>query len=123
MISPVQPNPQSIEILPMDTFSGQKTEADHNAVRLVVDRKEETPTAREEVPREEVEKTTEKLNRLMGLIEKRLKFSVHEESKRIMVKVIDQETGDVLREIPPKKVLDLLSSFTEAAGIFIDRRV
>jgi flagellar protein FlaG len=40
-----------------------------------------------------------------------------------MVKVIDQETGEVLDEIPPKKVLDMLSSLTDMIGIFLDKKV
>lgn len=123
MINPVNPSPQSVQMLPVDAFAGQKAEKDQEIPRLVVDSKQETPSAREEIPREEVERTAEKLNRLMGLIEKRLKFDVHEKSHRIIVTVIDQETGDVLREIPPKKLLDLLSSFTEMAGVFIDKKV
>lgn len=89
----------------------------------VVERKREVVTPAEEVPREDVEKATEKLNRLMGIIDKRLEFRIHEQSHRVMVKVIDQETGDVLDEIPPKRILDILSSFSQVAGIMVDKYV
>jgi flagellar protein FlaG len=122
MINQVQNNGQ-ISTLPYDTYPGQKVERSSDVPQPIVDRKQEVPSAREEIPREEVEKTTEKLNRLMGIIDKRLSFSVHEESHRVMVKVIDQVTGDVINEIPPKKILDLLSSFTKLAGLVLDKRV
>lgn len=89
----------------------------------IVERKREVVTPAEEVPREDVEKATEKLNRLMGIIDKRLEFRIHEQSHRVMVKVIDQETGDVLDEIPPKRILDILSSFSQVAGIMVDKYV
>lgn len=123
MVSPVHPGGQ-MPIIPTNTFVGQKMERGQEELpRLVVDKKENVTSAREEVPREEVEKTVEKLNRLMGLIEKKLKFEVHEKSHRIMVTIIDEKSGEVLREVPPKKVLDMLSSFTEYIGLLVDKKV
>jgi flagellar protein FlaG len=51
-----------------------------------------------------------------------LDFSVHKQTKQIMVKVLDKETGEVIREIPPEKNLDLLAKLWEMAGILIDER-
>lgn len=123
MISPIPSLNQQILNLPVDTYPGQKLEGNQQATRLIVDSKEQTYAANEDIPKEEVEQATDKLNRLMGLIEKRLQFSIHEKSHRVMVKVIDQETGDVLSEIPPKKVLDMLSSLTDMIGLFMDKKV
>lgn len=121
-VNPVQPNSQST-VLPADAFPGQKLERTQEAPRPVVQRKGEVASAREEVPREEVEKAAEKLNRLMGIVDKRLEFRVHEKSHRVMVKIVDQETGDVLDEIPPERILDILSSFSQLAGLLVDKRV
>ena len=122
MLNPIQPNTQST-MIPLDAFPGQKLERSQETPRPVVDRKQETPSAREEIPREQVEKAAEKLNRLMGIIDKRLEFSVHERSHRVIVKIIDQGTGEVLNEIPPKRVLDMLSSFIDMIGLMVDKRV
>lgn len=122
MINPVaQPNTQNT-VLPVDAFAGQRQERSQEAPRPVVERKEQTPSAREEVPREEVEKAAEKLNRLMGIIEKRWKVSIHEDTHRVMVKIIDKDTGDVLNEIPPEKILDLIASFTKMTGLLVDKK-
>ena len=122
MLNPIQPNTQST-MIPLDAFPGQKLERSQETPRPVVDRKQETPSAREEIPRELVEKAAEKLNRLMGIIDKRLEFSVHERSHRVIVKIIDQGNGEVLNEIPPKRVLDMLSSFIDMIGLMVDKRV
>ncbi|NLO98277.1 MAG: flagellar protein FlaG [Peptococcaceae bacterium] len=123
MIGPISPTSPQVSVLPVDTYPGQKLEDSRERPRPVVDRKDETPSAREEVPREEVEQAADKLNRLVGLIEKRMEFSVHEESRRIMVKIIDKNTGEILNEIPPEKILDLVSSLTEMVGVFLDKKV
>lgn len=122
MINPIQPNTQSTTI-PVDAFPGQKLERSQDTPRKVVDRKQEIPSAREEIPREEVERAAEKLNRLMGIIDKRLEFNVSEESHRVSVKIIDQSNGEVLDEIPSKRVMEMLDSFSKMAGVFFDKHV
>lgn len=122
MINPIQPNTQST-MIPMDTFPGQKMDRSLETSRKVIDRKGEIPSAREEIPREEVEKATDKLNRLMGIINKRLEFSIHDESDRFMVRIIDQPSGDILDEISPERVLGILGSFTQVAGLLVDELV
>lgn len=122
MINPIQPNTQST-MVPLDAFPGQKLERSQDTPLKVVDRKQEIPSATEEIPREQVEKATEKLNRLMGIIDKRLEFSVHEKSDSVIVKIVDQQSGDVMEEIPPQRVMDILSTFSQMAGLFFDKRV
>lgn len=124
MVNPINPNNNQYNVIPSDTFPGQKLERDNPEMpRMVVEKKDDVTSAREEVPREEVEKAVEKLNRLMGLIDKRMEFRIHEKTNRIMVRIIDQENGEVLREIPPKKILDMLSSFIEFVGLMVDYKV
>lgn len=49
-------------------------------------------------------------------------YSIHEVTKQIMVKVIDQDTKEVIREIPPEKVLDMVAYMWELAGVIVDER-
>lgn len=51
-----------------------------------------------------------------------LDFSVHKTTKQIMVKVLNSDTGEVIREIPPEKSLDFLAKVWEQAGILVDER-
>ena len=39
-----------------------------------------------------------------------------------MVKVIDAETNEVIREIPPEKILDLVATIWEMMGLIIDEK-
>ncbi|GAE87814.1 flagellar protein FlaG [Acetivibrio straminisolvens] len=64
----------------------------------------------------------EKANKAINGIHTQLEFSVHEKSKEIMVKVIDSETKEVIREIPPEKILDMVAAMLEMAGIIVDER-
>lgn len=50
------------------------------------------------------------------------RFSIHEATKRISVTVLDKDTDEVIREIPPEKVLDVVAQMWEMAGLFVDER-
>lgn len=50
-------------------------------------------------------------------------MKVHKETNAIIVKVLNKETGETIREIPPEKTLDLVVKMMEFAGILIDEKV
>jgi flagellar protein FlaG len=51
-----------------------------------------------------------------------LEFSIHSKTKQIMVKVLNKDTGEIIREIPQEKTLDFVAKLWEMAGILIDER-
>lgn len=60
--------------------------------------------------------------RLMGA-NTEIHFSVHERTKEIMVKIMNSETKEVVREIPPEKMLDMVAKMMELAGIIVDKKL
>lgn len=52
-----------------------------------------------------------------------LDISIHDKTHEIMVKVLNKDTGEVIREVPPEKTLDLVAKMMELAGLFIDQRI
>ncbi|WP_420799970.1 flagellar protein FlaG [Paenibacillus urinalis] len=52
-----------------------------------------------------------------------LDISIHERTHDIMVKVLNRETGELIREIPPEKTLDLVAKMMEIAGILVDKKI
>lgn len=49
-------------------------------------------------------------------------FSYHEATKRVTIKVIDKETDEIIREIPPEESLEVLEKIWEMAGLLVDER-
>lgn len=66
--------------------------------------------------------TIERANKAVQGVSTCFKFSVHKETHEIMVKVLNSETNEVIREIPPEKVLDMVAKMWEMAGIIVDER-
>jgi flagellar protein FlaG len=52
-----------------------------------------------------------------------LQISIHEKTHDIMVKVLNKDTGELIREVPPEKTLDLVANMMEIAGILIDEKI
>ncbi len=52
----------------------------------------------------------------------RCEYSYHKETNRVSIKVINDDTDEVIREIPPEKSLDMLQKMWEMAGILVDEK-
>jgi flagellar protein FlaG len=48
-----------------------------------------------------------------------LQFNVDETSGRVVIKVVDTETKDVIRQIPPEEVLALCEHLSEDKGLLL----
>lgn len=75
------------------------------------------------VTEEEVLAMLEKANRKLAAYDRRFEVSVHERTRRIMVKVIDTMSDKVIREVPSERMLDAIGNLFDLAGIFVDKKV
>jgi flagellar protein FlaG len=52
-----------------------------------------------------------------------LRFAVHEDTGRFVIRVIDEKTKEVVREVPPENLLDLAAKMEEMMGMLYDEKV
>ncbi|MBP3610142.1 MAG: flagellar protein FlaG [Lachnospiraceae bacterium] len=76
----------------------------------------------EEAVSRKMKDAIDKVNQKIVPTKTRCEFSYHEETKRVSIKVIDQNTEEVIKEIPPEETLDMLSKVWELAGLLVDER-
>lgn len=69
-----------------------------------------------------IRSAVEHANQTMRHAKTKCEFSYHEETKRVSIKVIDEETEEVIREIPPEETLEMLSKMWELAGLMVDEK-
>lgn len=72
--------------------------------------------------RDEAEQVTDKMNKLMQLINTDLQFSVHEKTQRLIVQMVDKRDGTVLKEFPPHELLDTIANIQEYVGMLLDKK-
>lgn len=49
-------------------------------------------------------------------------FGIHEGTNRVMIKIVDKESKDVIKEYPPEQTLDMIQKVWEMAGIMVDEK-
>jgi flagellar protein FlaG len=74
--------------------------------------------ASDEIIRESIERA----NRMLFGNDRKFEISIHEKTGDIMVKVVDTRTNEIIREIPPQKIVDLVVHLCEIAGILYDKK-
>ncbi len=79
--------------------------------------------AREQQQSEQLKKAIMEMNRRINNSNEEAVFGVHEDTNRIMIKIMDKETKEVIKEFPPEKTLDMIARIWEMAGILVDEKL
>lgn len=91
------------------------------------DRKSESLREKQEYSEQdledEVRESVKDVNEIVDKVKEGLSFQIHEDTEKMMVKVIDLNTDEVIKELPPEEMLDLQARIHEMVGILIDETV
>lgn len=49
-------------------------------------------------------------------------FGIHEKTNRITIKMVDKKTKEVIKELPPEKMLDMIARMWEISGLVVDEK-
>ena len=71
----------------------------------------------------DLKQTASNLEQISLAFNRRLKFVVDEDSREIIIKVIDNETDKVIKVLPPEELQRLHSRIRETMGFLFDRMV
>ncbi|MDD3138425.1 MAG: flagellar protein FlaG [Lachnospiraceae bacterium] len=69
---------------------------------------------------DEIKKAVDQLNKKMSNSE--AIFGIHEETNRVTIKIVDKNTKEVIKELPPEKTLDMIAKAWELAGLLVDEK-
>lgn len=69
---------------------------------------------------EQIKKAVEQLNKNMA--HSTAVFGIHEGTNRVTIKIVDKDTKEVIKELPPEKTLDMIAKVWELAGIMVDEK-
>ena len=127
-IPPVS-NPVTQQPLSQDVMSGQTTKfgqatKDADSFSNAAPVTTEAPDPDKDVER--ISKIVDAVQESMEMIQEKntqLLFSVHEQTERVMIKVTNQASGEVIREIPSQEFLDLAAKFEQMVGLMFDMKI
>ncbi|BDH60838.1 hypothetical protein MTP04_09680 [Lysinibacillus sp. PLM2] len=76
-----------------------------------------------EVTEEKLEKAVNSLNEILEINHNSSKFVYHEGLDRYFVQVVNKDTEEVVKEIPPKKLLDAFYEMQKLVGMIVDEKI
>ena len=77
-------------------------------------------SANQQASNEQIKKAVEQLNKNMPNSE--AIFGIHDATNRVTIKIVDKQTKEVIKELPPEKTLDMIAKAWELAGLLVDER-
>lgn len=80
------------------------------------------PQAISQAKQEDVEQAVKEVNEFVQPINNALSFSLDQESDKMVVKVIDQGTKEVIRQIPSEEMLALAKALDTMKGLLVQQK-
>lgn len=118
----IQAVTKSLQIRPIESNTIQHSDKQTYIKETVESEEKQEPIIVSKITKEELEATVEKANQFLLGLKTQFDFKIHEGTGRTVVRLIDKQTEEVVKEIPPEKMLDVLESIWDSAGILVDRR-
>jgi flagellar protein FlaG len=72
-----------------------------------------------QIDSEELQAAVKDIAKNIQTVQRSLQFSVDEGSGHTVITVLDRETQEVIRQIPPKEVLALAQRLEDVSGLFV----
>lgn len=76
-----------------------------------------------EYSKEKLSQAVDSLNEFLDISYKSSKFILHEGLDRYYIQLVDKETEEVIKEIPPKKLLDAFYEMQKLVGMIVDEKI
>ena len=108
---------------PEDEKSGGEAGSQQQSANAKTQQQANIRQAREQQQSEQLKKAIMEMNRRINNSNEEAVFGVHENTNRIMIKIMDKETKEVIKEFPPEKTLDMIARIWEMAGILVDEKM
>ncbi len=113
-------NVQSSEMISKEVSRTKRLEEVNKFNQAVEDKAEKK---QKDPSEEELEDGVEQLNGAVHAFHEDLNFKLHEKSERMMVELVNVDKDEVIKEFPPKEMLDMLGRIKEMVGLIIDEKI
>lgn len=106
----------NVSISPVVSVGAPPPEGEHKG------NQQEVPQGREAVfSGDRLTEIVEKANRSALVLNARVSFSIDQRTNKVIIRVIDGESNEVIRQIPPEEMLRVSAHMDELLGLLFDR--
>ncbi len=72
---------------------------------------------------EEIESVIGELNQFIQIFNTKIAFEIDKETKKTILRIVDVETNEIIRQIPPEELLKISKRISELLGLIINEKV
>jgi len=76
-----------------------------------------------QLTRKDVEDMVEALEDFANTVQTRLNFSIDDDTEDVVVKIMDKETDEVIKQFPAKEILELREKMQDLSGLLFSTNV
>ena len=94
--------------------------------KKMADSKESVELQESQVPKnapEQIKEVIARLQQTLQNIEPKIELSVDKELKQVIFRILDKESGELIRQIPSEEVLELNRFFADQSGLFVEEEI
>ncbi|MFD1020309.1 flagellar protein FlaG [Thalassobacillus hwangdonensis] len=106
-----------------DSQSLQRVNQTEPIIHEKVENESKKTEEKEPLTKEKAEEVVEGLNDFIDGTDTSLQFVFHDKLEEYYVTVVDSVTNEVVKEIPPKKLLDIYAAMAEKLGFIVDHKI
>lgn len=109
------------KIVPILKTGKNTPKSNMDAGKIVYSSEEEKNPEENDATNDALRKAVDSINK--QLVHTECQFGFHDATNRIMIKIIDKDSKEVLKEFPPEKTLEMIAKAWELAGILVDEKL
>lgn len=104
-----------------DTQTAVHSQSEVAAAENVQQKTEETQASKtQEISEDFAKEIAEKMNEVASVFNSSLSFSVDKPTGKTVIKVVNNDTDELIRQIPPENALKLISNMRNVMGMLLD---
>jgi flagellar protein FlaG len=100
----------------------QRTSANHQTPRITTD-STEGKKIYNPINKEHLQAIVARLQDALKHVEPRVELSVDDDMNQVIFRIVDKESGDLIRQIPPENVLELDRFLSGQSGMFVEEDI
>jgi flagellar protein FlaG len=109
-------------IAPREVIDHDRQAVTTSTTRVAKAAAEQVKAAAAEPTAATLAKAVESINITMRAMAQGLEFTIDDDSKRLVVKVVDQQTKEVLRQMPSAEALEIAKALDRVQGLLIRQK-
>ncbi|WP_312123803.1 flagellar protein FlaG [Lysinibacillus boronitolerans] len=110
-----------IAVQAVDQTASNQSEAVQNKKAPTVEQIQQL--SHDDETKAKLQEVVDKMNQMLEVNHNAAKFKYHDGLDRYYVTVVDRATDEVIKEIPPKKLLDAFYEMQKLFGMIVDEKV